>query len=193
LTTGAEITVVRARLAGVPCDRAVLSPGECARADRLPAAAAHAFVAGRCLLRRVLGRALGVEPATVELIDVDGEKPRLAGDGDLDFNVSHGGDWVLIALARGCKVGVDVEPMYPSRDVAAISAALGIAPSATVSFAQEWARLEARCKATGRGLTIPLDPDLADDVTVRDLVLAPDHAAAVAWTGGAARLTEHDA
>lgn len=184
-----EITLVRARLADVPGDPSVLASSEHARAERLAPVARRTFVAGRTLVRRVLGRALGLAPRDVVIVEPEDGKPHLPLR-TLDWSLSHGGAWLLLALARGGQVGVDVEPLAPSRDADAIAAALGLALSPTITFAQQWARLEALCKATGRGLTVPIDPDVGAGLTVRDLDLAPDHAAAIAWTGHAAHITE---
>lgn len=184
-----EITLVRARLADVPCDPAVLSAEERTRAAGLAGARARTFIAGRGLVRRTLARTLGVAPTELVIVEPPDGKPHLPLR-TVDFSLSHGGAWLLLALARGGQVGVDVEPLAPARDADAIAAALGLTLSPTVTFAQQWARLEALCKATGRGLTVPIDPDVGAGLTVRDLDLAPDHAAAIAWTGTVAHITE---
>jgi 4'-phosphopantetheinyl transferase len=187
--TIAEITVVRARLDSLPGDAAGLSVDERTRAETMPVAAARQFVAGRSLLRRVLGEALGVEPRRIALLDDAVAKPRLLEPATIDFNLSHGGAWLLVAVARGCSVGIDVEPRMPGRDEAAIATALGPWLDVASDFTQQWARLEAICKVDGRGLTIPIDPDLGAGHSVVDLDLDHDHAAALAWSGGAAQIT----
>lgn len=166
-------------------DYSLLSADERARAAALATDAARAFVAGRTLLRRMLGDELAIDPRSLRL-DVDARgRPRVVDHPRIDFNLSHGGDWVMVAIGRGHRVGVDIEPRHPPRDVAAILAALELAPLPELGFADRWARIEALCKLSGRGLTIPIDPDditAAAGVTLVDLELDDDHAAALAWT-----------
>jgi len=175
-----SIEIVHARLADVSAEPSLLSDPERARLARLSSRAAATFGASRTFARRVLGRALGISALDVIIDSDEDSKPRVPADHDLDFSVTHGGDWIAIAVARGCKIGIDIEPIEDSRDWSAISGALGM----TIESAHAWARLEARCKATGRGLTIPIDLDLerGDGLESRDLTSFPDHAAAVAWT-----------
>ena len=76
--------------------------------DQLQRAAARVF------LRWVLGRhQLGCSPRHVHWQRDDRGRPHLsplAEDGDRwDFNLSHAGSHVLVALASGARIGVDVE------------------------------------------------------------------------------------
>ncbi len=189
-----DILVVRGLITDVVC-APLLAPREERHAAGLPRTAALAYVAGRSLLRRLLGRWLDRDPRPIELDERPDEKPRLAHcDSDLDFNVSHGGDLVLVALARGRNVGVDVEPISARRDVAAIAeAALGpdaafelstLAPKRRAArFTCWWVRIEALCKASGAGLTMPIDPAIPPGFAVRDVAVAARHRAAVAFDG----------
>ena len=63
---------------------------------------------GRGTLRRLLGEALGRDPRELRFVTGEQGKPALE-DGALEFNVSHSGDRVAIAIARGMPVGIDVE------------------------------------------------------------------------------------
>ncbi|WP_225980924.1 4'-phosphopantetheinyl transferase family protein [Paracidovorax avenae] len=101
-------------------DWAVLSPAEADRASRLRQPADRVRSAcTRAALRRLLGERLGLPPQDVPLAAGAHGRPALAGplgrDGRvgrerLDFNVSHSGEYALIALAEGpWTVGVDVE------------------------------------------------------------------------------------
>lgn len=68
------------------------------------------YQVGRGLLRRVLGRYLGTDPAQVSIAPDAFGKPRLAqSDPPLDFNLSHSGDGVLFAITDGTLIGVDLE------------------------------------------------------------------------------------
>jgi 4'-phosphopantetheinyl transferase len=126
----------------------------------------RAFVASRLALRSLLGRYLDVPPHVVSIaIDPHG-KPRLAA-GDLCFNVSHSGALSLIAVTRGCEIGIDVEQLRPverlleiaerqfhPQELAAIRAASAEQSNAT--FLRCWTRKEAVIKAIGVGLHYPL-------------------------------------
>ncbi len=190
-----DVLVVRATvaaLAGSP----LLSADEQRRALGLPAAAAAAFVAGRSLARRLLGRWLDRDPGTLAFDHEPDGKPRLdgGGAGGLDFSVAHGGPHVLVALARGRQVGVDVEPIAPGRAFAAITAAaLGDQAAAALRrtprdrraarFTGWWVRLEAVAKATGAGLTFPVTTAIPAGFAVRAVAMPAGHRAAVAFDG----------
>jgi 4'-phosphopantetheinyl transferase len=83
-----------------------LSPGERLRFERfLAPARRQEFLAGRLLLRHALRawnvpwEALRLEPSGRPALEVP----------DLDVSLAHAGGHVLVALARGGRVGVDVE------------------------------------------------------------------------------------
>ena len=191
MTPRSDIVVTRARIADLLLGRASLTPREHERAAGMSSRTAAEFVAARALLRHVLGAAIDRDPLAIEIVEPDGGKPHLP-DGELDFNLAHAGDWVVVALARGCRVGVDVEPLATRRDASAIADAFGLALDPTLPFAQQWVRVEARYKAAGVGLEIPIDPAVGRDYTVVDLQIASDHAAAVAWDARDVRLTMKD-
>lgn len=149
----------------------LLSPDEQARAARfLREAERHRFVAAHGSLRQLLGHYLSRPPAALGFTTGEFGKPALA-DADagraLSFNLSHAGDWIVVALAAGQPVGVDVEPIRPDLDfmsiarhqfspeeVAALSA---VEPGARLNaFFRCWTRKEAYLKARGQGLTYSL-------------------------------------
>ncbi|MCA9223049.1 MAG: hypothetical protein KDA71_22175, partial [Planctomycetales bacterium] len=67
-------------------------------------------VAGRAMLRTLLAAHLHVSPRDVPLEATSTGKPCLPASFDsIEFNVSHSGDCILIALACAAPVGVDVE------------------------------------------------------------------------------------
>src|SRR5262245_15317447 len=102
----------------------VLSPEEQARAGQFHFAVDHnRFVVRRAMLRTVLGRIIGCPAARVELQAAALGKPFLAANPaqvDLQFSHSHSGGLVLVAVARGGQIGVDVEKMRPIDDLAAL-------------------------------------------------------------------------
>lgn len=150
----------------------LMSEEERARADRFATDALRArFVAQRAALRTVLGRASGLPPGRVRCGASPGGKPRLADDFPgkrLQFNISHSGDLVVIALAEGPRVGVDVERLRPISEADGIVARC-FAPGERSAyhrasdaekpalFYRAWTRKEAYLKATGEGLAFPLD------------------------------------
>ena len=191
--TGPEIAVVRGCIADLARDP-LLAPDEQRRAEGLLPAAAAAFVAGRTLLRRVLAGWLHVDPGPIRITHEPDVKPRLdRAHTDLDFSVAHAGDVVLVAVARGRRIGVDVEPISSRRHVTAIAeAALGPdaayelrllpAERRAARFTCWWVRIEAVCKATGAGLMFPVDDTIPPGFTVRDVAMPVGYRAAVAWS-----------
>ena len=127
-------------------------------------------VVARGGLRVVLGHHLGMKPAQLRLGVNSHGKPMLAADSagadDIRFNLSHSGAFVLLVLARGREVGVDVEQIrddLPHLDMAARffsvaehAALVAQPPSHRVLFFFEtWTRKEAYVKGRGGGLSIP--------------------------------------
>ncbi|QXD15524.1 4'-phosphopantetheinyl transferase superfamily protein [Rhodocaloribacter litoris] len=168
-----EVHVWRVSLAGVPPPALarVLSPDERARADRFVYDVhRHRFVTARGVLRHLLGRYLGCDPAVLRFNYGPRGKPALAApDGTpLRFNVSHSHELALVAVACGREVGVDVERCDPRRaaeDIAArffapeeVAAFRALPPGERVAgFFNAWTRKEAYMKATGQGLALGLD------------------------------------
>lgn len=156
--TAAPETVIRAR--------DVLNDEERRRADRLIAdAPRRRFTLARAGLRRILARYLVVEPHALRFDAGPHGKPYIAG-ADVRFNLSHSGDWALVALARNREVGIDIERIDASRATLAIAArffspheqaALARATDPVAAFFRCWSRKEAVIKALGEGLACPLD------------------------------------
>lgn len=144
---------------------------ETLRAARIDTAAVRIqFVTGRRLLRGVLGHYLNREPASLGFVTGPHGKPALRGEGvesGLQFNLSHSGGAIALALAWQSPVGIDVEAW---RSLARLDglARRCLAPSerreldgldddaATRAFFRFWVRKEALGKATGEGVTLGL-------------------------------------
>src|SRR6188472_1668316 len=89
---------------------ATLSPHEWTRAGRFgKAALRERYIVGRGLLRTIVGDALGIEPARVEIVRGRRGRPQLASPHVLDFNISHTLAVALVGLIEGARIGVDVE------------------------------------------------------------------------------------
>ncbi len=129
------------------------------------------FTLAHGLLRSLLARYVGGSAAELSFGFGPYGKPRLLDPEshmNLEFNMSHAGDCVLIAVARSRAVGVDVERWDDAvdyDDVAAFCfsqserAALAALPPAdkAAAFFAGWTRKEAYIKATGCGITQGLD------------------------------------
>lgn len=170
MTPDAEVWICRGA-PGIGTDVAWLSDSERASvaSKRLPADLARS-AAARILLKRLLATEFGIDPAAVELLATGGRgaRPELAwvhqagGPAGLSANISHAGDQVLVAVARGGMVGVDVEQHcatgFDGFDQVALSAAeramvAGTPPALQPRLRAEfWVRKEAVLKAVGAGL-----------------------------------------
>jgi 4'-phosphopantetheinyl transferase len=131
------------------------------------------FIAGRGMLRVILGRYLNVWPKQLEFTYSPTGKPSLATSSqhdqpDLRFNLSHSHELALYAVTYGRDVGVDLE--YLSRKIEAMEIADRFFSPGEVSvlrslpdhlqrdaFFNCWTRKEAFIKARGDGLSLPLD------------------------------------
>lgn len=125
----------------------------------------------RSILRRVLGGYLSVGPKEIQLeIDHYG-KPMLKEKfhkPSLEFNISHSDQFVLVAFARGRRVGVDIERVQPIPDRSHLvnryfseNESLAInklsEQEQIIAFYSGWTRKEALLKAIGKGLQMPLN------------------------------------
>ncbi|MFY9779397.1 MAG: 4'-phosphopantetheinyl transferase superfamily protein [Candidatus Baltobacteraceae bacterium] len=156
----------------------------------------RAFVLARGALRILLGAYAGEPPAEIAFAYGAAGKPRLASGAPLDFNVSHSGGFALFAFARDCELGLDVEAVRPverldeiaerffcteeRQELRALSAA-----ERELAFFRCWTRKEAFIKATGEGLSAPLDRfrvTLRPGEAARLLHVGGDRGQARAWT-----------
>jgi 4'-phosphopantetheinyl transferase len=125
------------------------------------------YILGRSLLRTMLGRRLDRAPGSLIFGANAHGKPTLADADGLAFNVSHSGDYVLVAVGDAAAIGVDVEQWRPDlalMDVgrrvftAAELALIRDAPEAEKAFRffRQWTFKEAVAKACGLGLSLDL-------------------------------------
>ncbi|NWG08473.1 MAG: 4'-phosphopantetheinyl transferase superfamily protein [Chloroflexi bacterium] len=125
------------------------------------------FVIAHAALRDILSRYLGCRPKALTFSVNSYGKPELTNH-ELEFNLSHSGDYALIAAARGHKVGVDVEHIRMDKDLESIanrffspselSEFMALPPERkAVGFFNCWTRKEAYIKAQGLGLSLSLD------------------------------------
>ena len=138
----------------------------------------------RAALRLALARRLGGDPSEIRLISGPHGKPALADPVDgLHFSSSSSGRCCLIAVTTIGPIGVDVERVVPRKYLERIAArrfapeeAAAIADrrgeSALRAFYNCWTRKEAYLKATGTGLTAPLDGVVVSVDDERPAILA---------------------
>lgn len=147
----------------------LLSPYETKRTDLLKSGQVrNNFVAGRGVLRKILGRYLSIAPENVQLDYGNHGKPFLLDHkGFLNFNLSHAGDLLILAVSAAIEVGIDIEKTdadIPLHDMARLAFShqeqkeLFELPSfdlQTTAFYRCWVRKEACMKACGRGFSLP--------------------------------------
>jgi 4'-phosphopantetheinyl transferase len=157
------------------------------------------FIAGRGLLREILGRYLQISPGKLDFNYSENGKPAFAPgfpSAGIHFNLAHSDDLALIAITRIGPVGVDVECVRPIKNVDELVARFFSprenkafqnlpADAKPTAFFNLWTRKEALLKATGEGITrslslvevsfLPGDP-------ARLLAVSGDPAEASEWT-----------
>lgn len=141
--------------------RELLTGEELERAAKfIKPGAADGFILGRGLLRRILAECLKTDPSALRFSRNAHGKPFLK-NGELEFNVSHSRDRMLIAVTAGRAVGVDIEFRRNGLDMESI-AKRWFAPDEQTffqsltnrmdGFFEIWAKKEAYVKALGLGI-----------------------------------------
>ncbi len=169
------------------------------------------FIVAHAALRQILSLYLGVPARSVTTARTASGKPGLVGS-PLGFSLAHSRDLAVCALATDRRIGADVEALrivedaddlvrrYFSEDEARQYMRLPL-PDRVRAFLTMWTRKEAFVKATGEGLSRPLDsfsvsaawnaPRLlsvkdgenAGDWSMETLEAAPGYVASVACDG----------
>jgi 4'-phosphopantetheinyl transferase len=187
--------------------RTTLSSDEIGRAERFYFPEhRQRFIAGRGILRAILGRYLGIKPSEVQFNYQQRGKPVLAetfADSRLAFNLSHSQDLGLCAVNCTRQIGVDLEYIRPMSDLEALAKRFFLAREYEMLrslspnqqqevFFRYWTCKEAYLKATGDGLSqleqvevslTPTEPaklQITEDWSLFELVPANNYLAAVA-------------
>jgi 4'-phosphopantetheinyl transferase len=145
-----------------------LSPDELQRAARFRFERdRRRFVAGRGILRSLIAAYLGCRACEIAFVYGARGKPALA-TAALQFNLAHSDGLAVIGITRSARLGVDVERVRPMPDYLRLAdnffspreretiAALPAEDRQRAFFAC-WTRKEAYVKATGDGLSAPLE------------------------------------
>lgn len=141
----------------------LLHPDELERAQRYHQEKdRQRFLISRGMLRLLLGRYMQKLPTDIQLKTSAQSKPFVndAGTLDLHYNVTHAGNWILIAITNTA-VGVDVEKLDDSFRYTDILP-FGFSPKeineiqksgeCRNNFYRYWTRKEALVKATAKGV-----------------------------------------
>ena len=170
------------------------------------------FVVAHGALRHLLGHYIKCNPTEVSFVYGMKGKPALAFPSSIQFNMTHSGDLAVIALTLRREIGVDLEQIRPMSDMQQIADRFFCPEEASEvmsapetererAFFRCWTRKEAYIKATGDGLSAPLNsfrvtvhPDVparfvhvqqsvteAETWTLHDLQVAAGYAAALAY------------
>ncbi len=146
-----------------------LSVDESQRAARFHFAGdKNRYIVAHGALRGILARYLCCEPHQLSFSRGKYGKPALISGEGMEFNLSHSGDYALIAVARGGRVGIDIERMRENTEwermahryfsECEVSELMSLPPEhRIVAFFNCWTRKEAYIKAHGLGLSLPLD------------------------------------
>ncbi|MEH2323380.1 MAG: 4'-phosphopantetheinyl transferase HetI [Nostoc sp.] len=186
---------------------ATLSSDEITRAERFYFHEhRQRFIAGRGIVRTILGRYLGIQPLQVQFNYQHRGKPVLAdtfADSGLEFNLSHSQGLGLCAVNCTRQIGVDLEYIRPMSDLEALAKRFflpreyemlrSLSPNQQQEvFFRYWTCKEAYLKATGDGLSqleqvevslTPTEPaklQISEDWSLFELVPANNYVAAVA-------------
>ena len=174
--------------------------------ERTPDAAQSAPV------RTLLAAYLGQSGAAVRIERDEHGKPRVA-DAKLEFNLSHAGTALLLAVSRQIALGIDLESIRrktrPAVELArrfftpAEAKALEALPPSRRqdTFLRLWCAKEAALKAHGRGIGFGLDrfefaldaagrvaPAAGNPWRIVALAPSPEHVGALAWRGPVSRV-----
>ena len=155
-----------------------------ARRDRCRFQAAHG------VLRQILSHYLDMAPERIGLGYGAQGKPFVAEYPEVQFNLSHTDDVLVVGVARGRRLGIDVEQLIPEAVMNEVMGTVSSDPERALlgglpasarreRFMRLWTRKEAYIKADGRGMTLDLKRVDVLSLTKRVRLLEED---APGWT-----------
>lgn len=153
------------------------------------------FIVARGKLRLLLSRHFQIAPAAIVFGYMKNGKPFVAGNStQIHFNMSHSEECALYAISKRCRLGADIECLNRNIDWHGLVrrfftnrefSALQQLPAFTRkrAFFTSWTRKEAILKATGDGLSIPLDQfEVTVDPDAEPRILAASSLRIHDWT-----------
>jgi 4'-phosphopantetheinyl transferase len=172
----------------------VLDADEQAHAERMKNDLLHKrYVEVHGRLRNVLAQMLNEPPELINIKKFDHGKPYLADRPELVFNLSHSENIMVIAVAWGCQLGVDIECCKSRGSLAGLVdkcfAEEEIAywnklpeDQKVMEFYRFWTRKEAFVKATGRGIGLGLHRCVVNPENQAEFLRVPaDYGQASSW------------
>jgi 4'-phosphopantetheinyl transferase len=185
----------------------LLSPDELQRAEGfIRGRDRDRFIVSHGALRRILSRYIPVPAETHVFHRGPWQKPYVITGTELvpSFNLSHSGDFAVLAVGLGRDVGVDIEQIRPITEESSIVDRVfsetdrrlyhtASTSARTELFFRLWTRQEARLKATGQGLSSDAPARSADEDqecnwTIEHFVPAAGYAGSIATTGPVTRV-----
>ena len=148
-------------------DQTALTEEEAHRAERFRFIIdKNRFISGRTIARRAI-RSLLNSSSNLSFTETRNKKPVLSVDRSIQFNISHSGQWVIVAMTLDDPLGVDVEYQDGCKDINGLGkrvmtekefALFTAAPDSDRLdlFYSLWVRKEAVLKCMGTGFS--LDP-----------------------------------
>ncbi|WP_339847484.1 4'-phosphopantetheinyl transferase superfamily protein [Paenibacillus sp. FSL W7-1088] len=127
---------------------------------------AYRSVLGEVLTRVTLSKLTGLRPEELSFTRNKYGKPALSQHADVQFNVSHSGDWIALISGGDADLGLDVEKIAPT-DMKIAERFFSLTESQFLdaeptemqleTFYRLWTLKESYIKAVGMGLSMPLD------------------------------------
>ncbi len=160
--TGTEVWLLKLNLQAPlsSSDFLLLSEFERARALRFHTHADQVrSTATRAALRRLLVAKVAGLPSQLKFVMNNYGKPYLQGVTGIDFNVSHAGEFALIAISTNGQIGVDIENCDRQLDVRALTEYVFTCSerqdelATAKDFFKRWVVKEAVLKAIGVGIS----------------------------------------
>lgn len=148
------------------------------------------FIVSKAITRKILARYLHCHPVDVQFYVGEHGKPFII-ESDLQFNVSHSGDYLLLGVTRENAIGVDIECARASHDFLALAKrffadseyhAILTSDDQRAAFYRCWTCKEAFIKATGLGLSFGLNNFVVDMITSSLLCVSRNGYVAKNWT-----------
>lgn len=118
------------------------------------------YIIAKAYQRQIIAHYLNVETKLVEYYTNENLKPFIAGQQDLNFNVSHSGNMIALAFYSDI-IGVDIEKVDPTFDIQPIIDAtfseeekkqILISQNKHKQFYSLWTRKESFVKAISKGI-----------------------------------------